>query len=298
MNINEKKDDTDKNQGDQGRGCGRGRSRDEPKEENVKNHYAEENKVGDDTVLLAREGSKEQKKSSWYLDTGSNNHMCGYKHMFIKMDESVTRNINFRDMSKILVKERVESNTTRGSEWIQANQQSKGYKLYNLVDKKIKVSEDMTFDAKCLWDWSDRDKEQYVFHPIDTNKKEVEEEPLKPVTPSSPAFPTQSGPTSSSSNSNCVKMFDDFKKKMANEFEMSDIGLMSYYLGIEVKQRDDGIFISQEAYAKEVLKKFKLQHSQYSHRDGKEVAETHQRRSNRYNIVQKLSWKFEVLDVH
>ncbi|KAK3033406.1 hypothetical protein RJ639_032379 [Escallonia herrerae] len=45
---------------------------------------------------------------------------------------------------------------------------------------------------------------------------------------------------------------------MAKEFEMTDIGLISYYLGIEVKQRDDGIFISQEAYAKEVLKKFNM----------------------------------------
>ncbi|KAK3031574.1 hypothetical protein RJ639_036373 [Escallonia herrerae] len=43
---------------------------------------------------------------------------------------------------------------------------------------------------------------------------------------------------------------------MAREFEMTDIGLMSYYLGIEVRQREDGIFISQEAYAKEILKRY------------------------------------------
>ncbi|KAK3043642.1 hypothetical protein RJ639_000058 [Escallonia herrerae] len=58
---------------------------------------------------------------------------------------------------------------------------------------------------------------------------------------------------------NYVKMFDDFKKEMAKELEMTDIGLMSYYLGIEVKQRDDGIFISQEVYAKEVLKGFNME---------------------------------------
>ncbi|KAK3014269.1 hypothetical protein RJ639_010271 [Escallonia herrerae] len=57
---------------------------------------------------------------------------------------------------------------------------------------------------------------------------------------------------------NCLKMFDDFKKEMAKEFEMTNIGLMLYYLRIEVKQRDDGIFISQEAYAKEVLKRFNM----------------------------------------
>lgn len=57
---------------------------------------------------------------------------------------------------------------------------------------------------------------------------------------------------------NNSKMFDEFKKVMTREFEMTDIGLMSYYLGIEVKQDEDEIFISQEAYAKKVLEKFKM----------------------------------------
>ena len=34
--------------------------------------------------------------------------------------------------------------------------------------------------------------------------------------------------------------------------------LMSYYLGIEVKQMEDGIFISQEWYVKDVLEKFNM----------------------------------------
>lgn len=43
---------------------------------------------------------------------------------------------------------------------------------------------------------------------------------------------------------NNSKMFDEFKRVMAQEFEMTDIGLMSYFLGIKVKQNDDCIFIS------------------------------------------------------
>lgn len=39
---------------------------------------------------------------------------------------------------------------------------------------------------------------------------------------------------------------------------MIHIGLMAYYLGIEVKQQGDDIFISEESYAKEILKKFKM----------------------------------------
>jgi hypothetical protein len=45
---------------------------------------------------------------------------------------------------------------------------------------------------------------------------------------------------------------------MAREFEMIDIGLMAYYLGIEVKQMEDEIFISQEGYAKKIFKKFEM----------------------------------------
>ena len=43
---------------------------------------------------------------------------------------------------------------------------------------------------------------------------------------------------------NNSQMFDEFKRMMAQEVEMTDIGLMSYYLGIQVKQNNDSIFIS------------------------------------------------------
>ena len=43
-----------------------------------------------------------------------------------------------------------------------------------------------------------------------------------------------------------------FKSTMKKEFEMTDLGLMKYFLGIEVSQTDDGIFICQTKYAKDV----------------------------------------------
>ncbi|KAE8706195.1 hypothetical protein F3Y22_tig00110403pilonHSYRG00175 [Hibiscus syriacus] len=54
-------------------------------------------------------------------------------------------------------------------------------------------------------------------------------------------------------------MFNEFKDVMMKEFEMTDMGFMAYYLGIEVKQQKDEIFISHETYAKEILKKFKME---------------------------------------
>lgn len=40
---------------------------------------------------------------------------------------------------------------------------------------------------------------------------------------------------------------------------MTDLGHMSDFLGLEVRQDKSGIFVSQEAYAKEILKKFKME---------------------------------------
>ncbi|XP_058759141.1 secreted RxLR effector protein 161-like [Vicia villosa] len=53
-------------------------------------------------------------------------------------------------------------------------------------------------------------------------------------------------------------MYGEFKKDMSIEFEMTYIRLMAYYLDIKVKKEDKRIFITQEGYAKEVLKKFKM----------------------------------------
>ncbi|CAM8948118.1 unnamed protein product [Rhodiola kirilowii] len=40
---------------------------------------------------------------------------------------------------------------------------------------------------------------------------------------------------------------------------MSMVGRMTYFLGLPVKQKSDGILISQSKYAKNLIKKFKLE---------------------------------------
>ncbi|XP_031503083.1 uncharacterized mitochondrial protein AtMg00810-like [Nymphaea colorata] len=47
-----------------------------------------------------------------------------------------------------------------------------------------------------------------------------------------------------------------FKQHMMVEFEMSYLGLLTYYLEIEVTQGEEGIRIKQTAYAKNVLMQF------------------------------------------
>jgi hypothetical protein len=52
-----------------------------------------------------------------------------------------------------------------------------------------------------------------------------------------------------------------FANSMKTKFEMSMIGELSYFLGLQVKQSSKGIFISQEKYLKEMLKKFQMEDS-------------------------------------
>ena len=50
-----------------------------------------------------------------------------------------------------------------------------------------------------------------------------------------------------------VAMISEFKHEMASKFEMSDLGRLTYYLGIEVVQHEGGITLRQERYASRIL---------------------------------------------
>ncbi|GKA94593.1 putative ribonuclease H-like domain-containing protein [Tanacetum coccineum] len=52
------------------------------------------------------------------------------------------------------------------------------------------------------------------------------------------------------------KLCTEFKKLMHKKFQMSSIGELTFFLGLKVTQKDDGIFISQDKYVDEILKKF------------------------------------------
>ncbi|GJQ96112.1 retrovirus-related pol polyprotein from transposon TNT 1-94, partial [Tanacetum coccineum] len=61
--------------------------------------------------------------------------------------------------------------------------------------------------------------------------------------------------------STCQDMCDDFAKIMHDEFEMSMMGELNFFLGLQIKQMEDGIFFNQSKYIKEMLKKFGLEES-------------------------------------
>ena len=54
---------------------------------------------------------------------------------------------------------------------------------------------------------------------------------------------------------------EEFGKMMANEFEMSMIGELSYFLGLQIKQLKNGTFVSQSKYIKDMIKKIGMSDS-------------------------------------
>nr|GFA96288.1 uncharacterized mitochondrial protein AtMg00810-like [Tanacetum cinerariifolium] len=56
-----------------------------------------------------------------------------------------------------------------------------------------------------------------------------------------------------------------FEKLMKDKFQMSSMGELTFFLGLQVKQKPDWIFISQDKYVTEILRKFGL-------RDGKSAS--------------------------
>ncbi|KAK0593785.1 hypothetical protein LWI29_021976 [Acer saccharum] len=63
-----------------------------------------------------------------------------------------------------------------------------------------------------------------------------------------------------STNNTKVQQFVDV---MSLEFEMSLVGELSYFLGLQIRQMHDGIFITQAKYAKNLVKKFGLEKAKH-----------------------------------
>ncbi|GJZ50189.1 putative ribonuclease H-like domain-containing protein, partial [Tanacetum coccineum] len=56
----------------------------------------------------------------------------------------------------------------------------------------------------------------------------------------------------------------EFKQLMHDKFQMSSMGELTFFLGLQVQQKSDGIFISQDKYVAEILKIFWFCHSKNS----------------------------------
>jgi hypothetical protein len=56
-------------------------------------------------------------------------------------------------------------------------------------------------------------------------------------------------------------LFVRFAEDMSKEFEMSMMGELQFFLGLQIKQTKEGTFVHQAKYMKDILKKFKMDDS-------------------------------------
>ena len=56
-----------------------------------------------------------------------------------------------------------------------------------------------------------------------------------------------------------VSLCEEFVKSMHSEFEMSMMGELNFFLGLQIKQFKEGTFINQAKYIRDLLKKFNLE---------------------------------------
>jgi hypothetical protein len=52
--------------------------------------------------------------------------------------------------------------------------------------------------------------------------------------------------------------YDEFSKIMMDRFKMSMMGVLTFFLGFQIKQDKEGTFISQTKYTRDILKKFTM----------------------------------------
>jgi hypothetical protein len=57
----------------------------------------------------------------------------------------------------------------------------------------------------------------------------------------------------------CREQIDKFKEEMKSAFEMIDLGGMTFFLGMQIFQKQNEIFMCQHKYTKEILKKFNME---------------------------------------
>jgi hypothetical protein len=60
------------------------------------------------------------------------------------------------------------------------------------------------------------------------------------------------------------KFCEEFSRVMTNRFEMSMMGELKYFLGLQVSQLREGTFLCQTKYTKDMLKKFGMEKGKHA----------------------------------
>ncbi|GJS14685.1 putative ribonuclease H-like domain-containing protein, partial [Tanacetum coccineum] len=122
-------------------------------------------------------------------------------------------------------------------------------------------------DVKSAFLYGKIEEEVYVYQPLGFEDSEF---PDKVYKVDKPLYGLHQAPRACQSDILLVQVYVDdiifgstkkelcteFEKLMHKKFQMSSMGELTFFLGLQVTQKDDGIFISQDKYVVEILKKF------------------------------------------
>nr|GEZ11636.1 hypothetical protein [Tanacetum cinerariifolium]GEZ72376.1 hypothetical protein [Tanacetum cinerariifolium] len=160
------------------------------------------------TLIMARHDGQEEWVEPWHLNSAVSNHMTGEEDLFVEMEKSkgMVKGLDQIDLPNQVCKgcllgkharsSFLNEETSRAKEPLQLiirfcvvpllyppskkhvlvgyEKQSKGYKLYNSVTRKVVVSRDVEFKEEGSWDWSIEENDNYKFLPM-TNEEETGE---------------------------------------------------------------------------------------------------------------------------
>ncbi|KAF2318838.1 hypothetical protein GH714_011074 [Hevea brasiliensis] len=180
------------------------------------------------------------KGAGWYLDTGATNHMTGDKHCFVEIDDSICGKVKFGDGSVIDIQGfgSVMFQCKNGEHLTLTNV----YYIPKLKSNIISLGQIDESGGRILIECGalrvyDNSNRLII-------KKEEDDVTVVGVYVDDLILTGSNG-----------KHIESFKQEMMRMFEMSDLGLLSYYLGIEVKQTPDCISLCQAGYASKILEK-------------------------------------------
>ena len=106
-------------------------------------------------MLLSCITNIEDQGSTWYLDTGASNHICGKRSMFVELNESVAGNVSFGDDSEVSVKGRgnILIRAKNGSHQLISDVYHVPNMTYNILSMGQLLEKDYDFYSKdyCLF---------------------------------------------------------------------------------------------------------------------------------------------------
>ncbi|XP_069144340.1 uncharacterized protein [Solanum lycopersicum] len=251
-----------------GRGRGRGTSQ---------SGYAEEEEEEEENVLfMAHSTTIDYKTDVWFVDSGCSHHMVGEIKGSKEFDETKKRRIWLGDNKEIQVKgegtiavqTRQDScgpmNTkslassgfflllTDDYSWRRYYTESKDFRLYNPTNCIVIIRRDVVFDENIGWKW-DRNLSNTTPSCSIPTLMVLDLEGSSEIPPQKFRSLSDIYETCSSYSLVC-----DFKSSMMRTIEMTYLEVLNYFLGLEVKKEEDGIFISQRKYATDLLKRFNM----------------------------------------